>query len=79
MNVQVIFDLKNALMLSFRKFFRTLSPSDVSESREGPLWSPHWLFCEPTVTSPQPCHHLYSHRGRSRLAAVSTEAPPTSC
>lgn len=73
MNVQVIFDLKNALMLSFRKFFH------VSESREGPLWSPHWLFCEPTVTSPQPCHHLYSHRGRSRLAAVSTEAPPTSC
>lgn len=30
MNVQVIFDLKNAL-LSFRKFFQTLSPSDVSE------------------------------------------------
>lgn len=78
MNVQVILDLKNALMLSFRMFFLTFAPSKVSESREGPLWSPHWLFCEPTVTSPQSCL-LYSHRGRSRLAAVSTEAPPTSC
>lgn len=62
MNVQVILDLKNALMLSFRKFFRTFAPSDASESREGPLWSPH-------------CCQLWHHHSPATIYTATEGAP----